>query len=132
MTKGKKRAPSDEISSSPDPAGSNPPPAGLTPWDGAALESARKSAHKSLDEIADRTKINVAILRALEQERFEDAPKARVYIRGFVRCLAEEVGLEPDAVAKSYLPRWERWFANHDMTPPHSSRTRRAGKGGKA
>lgn len=64
----------------------------------------------AIEEMSNRTKINIAILRALEDERFEDTPKARVYVRGFVRCMAEEIGLDPDAVAKSYLPRWELWF----------------------
>lgn len=79
-------------------------------WDGAALRAAREQKGLALEEISTRTKINVAILRALEEERFADTPKARVYVRGFVRCMADEIGLDPDAVSRSYVPRWERWF----------------------
>jgi cytoskeleton protein RodZ len=80
-------------------------------WDGAALRSARERNGLSVEELSARTKINIAILRALEEERFEDAPKARVYVRGFVRCMAEEIGADPDEVVKSYVPRWEIWAA---------------------
>lgn len=81
-------------------------------WDGPALRNARENAGISVQEMSSRTKINVAILRALEEERFEEAPKARVYVRGFVRCMAEEMGLDPEAVARAYVPRWEQWFAD--------------------
>lgn len=84
-------------------------------WDGAALRSAREKAGIAVEDMANRTKINISILRALEEERFEDAPKARVYVRGFIRCVAEEIGLDPDAVARSYVPRWERWFERTGM-----------------
>lgn len=83
---------------------------GAGAWDGAALRAARENAHITVEEMASRTKINTAIIRALEEERFDEAPKARVYVRGFVRCLAEEIGLDADAVARSYVPRWERWY----------------------
>ncbi|MEL6186568.1 MAG: helix-turn-helix transcriptional regulator, partial [Myxococcota bacterium] len=80
-------------------------------WDGAALRKARENEGMTLQELSSRTKINVAILRALEEERFEETPKARVYVRGFVGCIAEELGLDVDAVTRAYVPRWEEWFA---------------------
>lgn len=86
-------------------------------WDGPALRAAREQAGMSLEEMSNRTKINIAILRALEEERFEDTPKARVYVRGFVRCMAEEIGLDRDQVARSYVPRWERWFEDTTTRP---------------
>lgn len=81
-----------------------------TLWDGPALKTAREQAGLSIREVSNRTKINISILRALEEENFEATPRARVYVRGFVRCIAEEIGLNPDAVANSYVPRWEAWF----------------------
>jgi hypothetical protein len=80
-------------------------------FNGDALRRARESAGLTLKEIAERTKISALILGALEAENFAAMPNARVYVRGFVRCLARELELDPDAVSKSYVPRWEKWFA---------------------
>jgi cytoskeleton protein RodZ len=78
---------------------------------GDALRRAREAAGLTLKDISERTKISALILGALEAENFSAMPGARVYVRGFVRCLARELDLDPDAVSKSYVPRWERWFA---------------------
>jgi len=78
---------------------------------GARLKAAREKAGLTVAEISERTKISKAVLAALEDERYEDMPNARVYVRGFVRCVARELGLDLDAVTRSYLPRWERWIA---------------------
>ena len=87
------------------------PSPGRNAWNGAELRRARELSGVSIEELSSRTKINIAILRALEEERFEDTPKARVYVRGFVRCMAKEIGVDPEAVAQGYVPRWERWFS---------------------
>lgn len=77
---------------------------------GEMLKKAREAKGLSIVEISDRTKISKAVLAALEEERYEDMPNARVYVRGFIRCVARELDLEPDTVSKSYVPRWEKWF----------------------
>ena len=84
-------------------------------YNGEKLKSIRESLGKTLEEISNRTKINTAILKALEEERYEDMPNARVYVRGFVRCLATELKLNEDEVSKTYLPGWERWFSNQSV-----------------
>ncbi|MBK8014925.1 MAG: helix-turn-helix domain-containing protein [Deltaproteobacteria bacterium] len=84
-------------------------PQTATAMSGAKLRQTRESRGITLKEVAERTKINVAILAALEEERFDDMPNARVYVRGFVRCLAKEIGLDEDIVTRSYIPRWESW-----------------------
>lgn len=78
---------------------------------GERIRTVREQQGITLKEIAEKTKISVVVLQALEDERYEDMPSARVYVRGFVRCLAEEIGLDKDRVSQSYVPRWERWFA---------------------
>jgi DNA-binding transcriptional regulator YiaG len=80
---------------------------------GEHIKKMREQKGLTLKEIAERTKISVAILQALEDERYEDMPSARVYVRGFVRCFAEELGLDKDQVSQSYVPRWERWFTDN-------------------
>lgn len=122
MAKGKQRRSgqptNDATTETPAPA-SQAAPRRANSWDGQTLRAAREKSGLSVQEISSRTKINIAILKALEEERFEEAPKARVYVRGFVRCMAEEIGIDPEAVAKSYVPRWEAWFDNHvpDLEP---------------
>lgn len=85
----------------------------VTDFTGDALKNVREGLGLSLREISDRTKITVPILSALEEERYDKMPNARVYVRGFVRCLARELSLDMDQVSKSYLPRWERWANQH-------------------
>jgi ribosome-binding protein aMBF1 (putative translation factor) len=82
-------------------------------YTGELIRKMREQKGLTLKEIAERTKISVGVLQALEDERYEDMPSARVYVRGFVRCFAEELGLDKDQVSQSYVPRWERWFTDH-------------------
>lgn len=82
-----------------------------TIFTGELLKQIRESQRITLKEISDRTRLSVHSLAALESERYEDLPNARVYVRGFVRCLAAEIGLDKDHVSRTYVPRWEAWFA---------------------
>jgi DNA-binding XRE family transcriptional regulator len=82
-----------------------------TVFTGELLRQVRESQKITLKEIAERTRISVMSLSALENEKYEDLPNARVYVRGFVRCLAVEIGLDRDQVSRTYLPRWEAWAA---------------------
>lgn len=82
-------------------------------FDGARIKKEREKKGMTHEEISARTKISLKVLRALEDERYEDMPNARVYIRGFVRCVARELGLDQDDVSTSYVPRWEAWVARH-------------------
>jgi hypothetical protein len=83
---------------------------GDTIFTGPLLRQIRESQRITLKEVSERTKISVASLSALEEERYDDLPNARVYVRGFVRCLAAEIGLDKDQVSRTYVPRWESWF----------------------
>jgi transcriptional regulator with XRE-family HTH domain len=66
------------------------------------MRRAREGAGLSLEDLTRRTKIPRARLAALESA---DVPKlpAAVYIRGFVKAYAVEVGLSPDETADEYL-----------------------------
>lgn len=85
-------------------------------YSGAKLRSVREAKGLTIVDISSMTKISKAVLQALEEERYADMPNARVYVRGFVRCVARELDLDLDAVSKSYLPGWERWAAEHEGT----------------
>ncbi|MGI9590202.1 MAG: helix-turn-helix domain-containing protein [Myxococcota bacterium] len=86
-------------------------------YDGARLRRTRLRHGLEIDDVARQTKVNPTYLRFIEEERFADLP-ARVYVRGFVMSFAACVGLDPEAVARSYLqrldgarPEQRRWFS---------------------
>ncbi|MGO9120168.1 MAG: helix-turn-helix domain-containing protein [Desulfomonilaceae bacterium] len=62
---------------------------------GAYLRSLREEQGKTLEEIAENTKIAVANLDLLERDRYELLPP-RVFVRGFIRSYMQELGLSPD------------------------------------
>jgi flagellar biosynthesis protein FlhG len=75
-------------------------------WDGARLRRARLLRGVEVEDVAAATKINPAYLRFLESDRFDDLP-AVVYVRGFVAAYARFLGLDANAVARSYTLRFE-------------------------
>jgi flagellar biosynthesis protein FlhG len=75
-----------------------------TQFTGALLRKVRESQGVELNEIAQRTKISIAHLAAIENEAAGDLP-APVYVHGFVQQLAKYLKLDPTQVSKSYLRR---------------------------
>lgn len=61
---------------------------------GTLLAAARIRHGLPLSEIADRTRIARQVLEAIESENWSALP-AQVYVRGFIRLYAREVGLDP-------------------------------------
>ena len=84
-----------------------------TNWDGARLRRARLLRGVEVEDVATATKINPAYLRFLESDRFDDLP-AIVYVRGFVAAYARFLGLDANAVSRSYTLRFEE----HRRTKP--------------
>jgi flagellar biosynthesis protein FlhG len=75
-----------------------------TQFSGALLRKVRESQGIELSDIAQRTKISVAHLAALEAESASDLP-APVYIQGFVQTVAKFLKLDPAQVSKTYMRR---------------------------
>jgi flagellar biosynthesis protein FlhG len=75
-----------------------------TQFTGALLKKVRESQGVEIIEIATKTKIAAAHLRAIEQDAFEELP-ALVYTRGFVQEVAKCLRLDPSQVARTYLKR---------------------------
>jgi cytoskeletal protein RodZ len=69
---------------------------------GGWLRRQREAREISLREIAERTKISLRYLEAMEEDRFEALP-APVFAKGFLREYARYVGLSPDEVVNHYL-----------------------------
>ena len=86
--------------------------AGRPPWDksgpaegssfGEWLRRQREMREISLRDIADRTKISLRYLEAMEADRFDLLP-APIFAKGFLREYARYVGLSPDEVVNHYL-----------------------------
>ncbi|MDR7484152.1 MAG: DUF4115 domain-containing protein [Armatimonadota bacterium] len=104
---------------------------------GHALRSARAERGVSLADLQARTKVRIKYLTALEDERFDELPPLP-FARGFLRLVAEELGLDPEPLIRRLnavmsaravgsvaslhrldaavtpavsQPRWRRWTA---------------------
>lgn len=75
-----------------------------TQFSGALLRKVRESQGIELSDIAQRTKISVPHLAAIENEQAGDLP-APVYIQGFVQTVAKFLKLDPAQVSKTYMRR---------------------------
>jgi cytoskeleton protein RodZ len=73
---------------------------------GAALREARERRALSLEAVSRATRIRVPVLRAIEANQRDRLPPA-IYLRGFVRACAREVGLDPEDTARQYLGQFE-------------------------
>lgn len=62
---------------------------------GNLLQSAREKQNIGLDDIANKTKININILKALESEDLSTLPN-KTYVKGFVRNYAKTVGVDTE------------------------------------
>jgi transcriptional regulator with XRE-family HTH domain len=69
---------------------------------GAELRNAREHAGLSLHAIADRTKLPITALKALEANRIQQLPGG-LYRRSILRAYAAEVGLDPQHVVRVFL-----------------------------
>jgi hypothetical protein len=111
------RAPADAVAPPPQAAVAAPahPPGEEAPrkpfvapegasWTGALLREAREARGLTVVQMAERTKVSRIHIECVEEERFEQLPVA-VYLRGIVMCLARELRLDGQKVARSYLER---------------------------
>jgi transcriptional regulator with XRE-family HTH domain len=73
---------------------------------GGALRDAREQRGLSLDQLSRATKIRITILEAIETNRREKLPET-IFLRGFVRAYAREVGLNPEDTVRGYLGQFE-------------------------
>jgi cytoskeletal protein RodZ len=64
---------------------------------GQFLKEQRIKSNKSLDEIAQTTRIRKGLLDALEQDKYDLLPP-RSYVRGMVKQYAQEVGIDVNEV----------------------------------
>jgi transcriptional regulator with XRE-family HTH domain len=70
------------------------------------LRRARERAELSLEDLSQRTKIQLNLLDAMERGDFARVPGG-LFVRGFLRAYAKEVRLDPEAVVADYLEEYE-------------------------
>ena len=68
---------------------------------GAVLRRARERRGLTLESISRATKIAVPTLRAIESRDVDNLPEG-IYLRGFLRAYACEVGVDPESVVREY------------------------------
>lgn len=94
---------------------------------GTRLRKAREERNLTLDAVAARTCVPVAVLEHIEHNAFERLPGA-VFTKGHLRAYAAVVGLDREEVVREYLTQWPA--AAHELpvfrTPvveePHDGR----------
>lgn len=69
---------------------------------GDRLKTEREQRGISLDDISLTTKIGTRLLRALEEEKFDQLPGG-IFNKGFVRAYARYVGLDEDQAVADYM-----------------------------
>jgi cytoskeletal protein RodZ len=68
---------------------------------GSYLRSERETRQISIAELAQTTRIPIRILNQIESDQFDQLP-AEVFVRGFLKVYAREVGLDEDEVLDRY------------------------------
>ncbi len=69
---------------------------------GNKFRKARESKKLSLDDVSNVTKIGSRMLKAIEEEDFEQLPGG-VFNKGFIRAYAKQLGLDPEEAVSDYL-----------------------------
>jgi DnaJ-class molecular chaperone len=69
---------------------------------GADLHKIRTELDISLEEIADNTKVQISMLRAIEEDHLELFPPA-VYLKGFLKSYARYLQIDENAVVNGFV-----------------------------
>jgi len=128
----------NEVDSVAEPPGPGNPsgkrPGRQPPWDkgaepevgsfGVWLRRQRELREISLRDVAERTKISLRYLEAMEEDRFDLLP-APVFAKGFLREYARYVGLSPDEVVNHWLAVQQAGAPEGDEEAASPGRSRR-------
>ena len=71
---------------------------------GADLHKIRTELDISLEEIADNTKVQIGMLRAIEEDNLELFPPA-VYLKGFLKSYARYLQIDENTVVNGFVKR---------------------------
>lgn len=82
------------------------------PLTGTTIARVRQLLGVRLEDIAERTKIGMFTLRCIEREAFGDLP-AKVYLKGFLRQIAEILRIDAERLGRDYLSAYEAWHRHN-------------------
>jgi flagellar biosynthesis protein FlhG len=85
-------------------------------FDGPSLKAVREAQGVSVAEIVAETNIRSWYIESIEAERFDALP-GLLYVKGFVRQVAQYLHLDAERVLKDYLPRYESWLRRREGPP---------------
>jgi len=68
---------------------------------GQLLQKQREEKKVSLESVAQKTRIKLAFLQTIEEDAFQLIP-SEAYVRGFIRCYAQQIYLNPDEILNLY------------------------------
>src|SRR4030067_2749808 len=92
---------------------------------GKYLKAKRESQKISLRQVADATRIREAVLRAIEEDRYEDLP--HIYVKSFLSAYAKCLGLDPTDVIMLHQKYAEKLSFSKSQVSKHPSASRRKG-----
>lgn len=100
---------------------------------GDKFRNAREKKELSLDDVSNVTKISARMLRAIEEEHFDDLPGG-VFNKGFIRAYAKHLGLDAEEAITDYLTtlRQAQIDAHAVWEQPPSTPSRPGVNGGKS
>ena len=90
---------------------------------GKYLKAKRESQGISLRQVADATRIREAVLRAIEEDRYEDLP--HIYVKSFLSAYAKCLGLDPTDVIMLHQKYAEKLSFSKSRVLKHPSASRR-------
>jgi cytoskeleton protein RodZ len=90
---------------------------------GKYLKANRESQGISLREVADATRIREAVLRAIEEDRYEDLPY--LYIKSFLSAYAKCLGLDPTDVTMLHQKNAKKLSSPRSQVSKYPSASRR-------
>ncbi len=67
------------------------------------LKSLRQSKGVSLEQLAQKTKLDKKLLSAMEECRFNELPSAAVYQKNFIKYYLKSLGVKPDSFIKQFM-----------------------------
>jgi cytoskeletal protein RodZ len=93
---------------------------------GKYLKAKRESQRISLREVADTTRVREAVLKAIEEDRYEGLP--HIYVKSFLSAYARSLGLDPNDVIMLHQKYVEKLsFSKSHMPRQPSASVRRTG-----
>jgi cytoskeletal protein RodZ len=90
---------------------------------GKYLKAKRESQRISLREVANATRIREAVLRAIEEDRYEDLP--HIYVKSFLSAYAKHLGLDPTDVIMLHQKYAEKVSFSKSQVSKHPPASRR-------